>query len=1361
MEALPLTAFAQEQTPAQKTAEDSDTLVKVIVKVRGDAVLASAEATGQGAEFIETPHAKKMAYSNQRTQMEAERRLRELYPDLQVNFHYSLVYNGFSCELPQGLIETAEALPEIESIEPVHAFHTPTPLLHDAPDLANAGAFYDHTGSYGEGEVICVLDTELDITHPMFSDLGNKEAKLQQADIEAICSTLTVEADPAQAYRSSKLPFVFDYADDSPYDVTNPADYHGTHVCGIAAGNAVDDGQGGTISGMARDAQIIFMRVFQYDEMYDDYFAPDDIMAAALEDAVKFSPDVINMSLGGHDDDRENVIYNEIIDTLSASGVVVCASAGNSGTCIEENDTLPPVQRIDYATVCSPSTLKGSFSVASADNSSRDCKYFKLTESDTPIEFSAISAVEFLTDFAGQTLRYEYCGLGYPEDFEGKDLTDTFALIDRGEIDFATKLANALQAGATGIIVCDNIPEEHLLEMAETDGQYAVFISMADGELLKNAAVKTISVDTEGISRIAAPTRVSDFSSRGLDESLELKPEIMGIGGNVVSANLSHGFEEMSGTSMASPYVAGAVAVVDGYLKSKGVVLSGEEKSRYIRNLMMNSAVLYKEENGLYSSPRAQGAGLVSLTNVITDKVIMTGTQNKAAIELYDKLGDTLEFDVVLTNISDEDVTFSSADIAMSTDDSRYDEFFGYEVIDGTQALTSTADTSGLLTIAAGESRTEHIVVKLDAAQLEQIGSVFTNGFFVDGFITLSGAENCCDISIPIVGFHGDWTASPIFATPEYGYTSYALSSTEIGSLRSNWDFGKILKIILDYVTTAPINSPSPFRDDYVKAMNAAFAEADAAGEFDEAGADAMRDTAYMSPNNDGIADNIGYCTALLRDAAVYDVTVRDESGTVVVSSDEPYSTNAVSYYIYGGLDEMLELKDGAYTGALSAHILYPGAENSPQTLEFPFVVDTKAPEVTQKTVQENGRTILELTVSDSSLDSILIVGNGRGGEEATFDPANVKSGRNLYTALYIGETYLTSGDMVSSTQLSVNLPWIDYVLGRDAGSESSAAISDYSFADLLLPETDADGTATIRYDITDLHDYQITVLDKAFNATQISDMDLLFNGFRKGVWMETGSTPCYYSFDTESSGTYYDPDADKTGTFTFGIEGIGPNFKFDGDTTPYAFDARVITPDKIEGRYFDEENETYIDVVYTYLGDITLDDVHAYTTEQLMELGKSYYSQTFGKSPNTVDVTYLADGSAVVELSFFNSEGELTENPAYRVDPRTGAGVDLYNIENAVSLADPTAVPETGTSAGKGDVDLDGTINASDAAEVLIAAAKLGAGADAELNETQAANADVNSDGDLNAADATIILVYAAAVGSGAENVTIADFIE
>lgn len=76
------------------------------------------------------------------------------------------------------------------------------------------------------------------------------------------------------------------------------------------------------------------------------------------------------------------------------------------------------------------------------------------------------------------------------------------------------------------------------------------------------------------------------------------------------------------------------------------------------------------------------------------------------------------------------------------------------------------------------------------------------------------------------------------------------------------------------------------------------------------------------------------------------------------------------------------------------------------------------------------------------------------------------------------------------------------------------------------------------------------------------------------------------------------------------------------------------------------------------------------------------------------------------------------------------------------------------------GDLDGSGSVNASDAAKVLIAAALIGAGNESGLTTEQQTTADVNGDGSINATDAAIILIYAAAVGAGQKDVKITDFV-
>ena len=72
----------------------------------------------------------------------------------------------------------------------------------------------------------------------------------------------------------------------------------------------------------------------------------------------------------------------------------------------------------------------------------------------------APSGEKFSSLFEENTyIEYEYCGIGNPADFEGKDLTNKIALVKRGEINFDEKAQNAKNAGAVGIIIVNNSEE--------------------------------------------------------------------------------------------------------------------------------------------------------------------------------------------------------------------------------------------------------------------------------------------------------------------------------------------------------------------------------------------------------------------------------------------------------------------------------------------------------------------------------------------------------------------------------------------------------------------------------------------------------------------------------------------------------------------------------------------------------------------------------------------------------------------------------------------------------------------------------------------------------------------------------------
>jgi SSS family solute:Na+ symporter len=141
----------------------SDTLASVIVTVRGDALLATEEGASQGADYLETDEAADRTAALKAVQQRVQAQIRGFYPALEVGFSYSVLVNGFSCELPEALIPAVRQLPAVESVTP--AENRSVPRMAQAAALGGFPAYYDATGCKGEEQVIAVIAVIKD-AHP-------------------------------------------------------------------------------------------------------------------------------------------------------------------------------------------------------------------------------------------------------------------------------------------------------------------------------------------------------------------------------------------------------------------------------------------------------------------------------------------------------------------------------------------------------------------------------------------------------------------------------------------------------------------------------------------------------------------------------------------------------------------------------------------------------------------------------------------------------------------------------------------------------------------------------------------------------------------------------------------------------------------------------------------------------------------------------------------------------------------------------------------------------------------------------------------------------------------------------------------
>ncbi len=1240
---------SEARAEAETTESSLSAPVPVIIKLNGEAVLGGQGAAELGTDYLDTPEAASQTAELQRISAEAEEYIRSIYPELNIGYRYDLLMNGFSCELPEELFDDVRSCPLVDSISHTVTTTYVRPQMYYAPELGGSAFFSEETGYYGEGEVVAVIDNEFDITHDMFAPIDDKDVTLTKEDIADIASTIgfNVTIDPEQAYVSSKLPFVVDYADDTPYDLTDEEHYHGTHVAGIAGGNEVTSGDQ-NISGVARDAQLVLMKVFNTiilneatGETYN--LVGNDVLLAALEDAAKLKADVINLSLGSPEPNIDSLPYKDTMTALNNAGILVVAAAGNdANNRLQKGVVLDvSVDNVDTNTIGEPSVLPEVLSVAAANNSFLRETGFVIDGFDEVFGYLDSYSV-LLEDCLGEgAFEYVYCGGGQPEDYEGKDVSGKIVLVDRDGKPFSNKAKAAAEAGAKCMIVADNTDSQELLAMNLGDAKLpSAAVTKETGELMKEAENKVLHF--EAGKKVVRPldSGIAGFSSFGPSEDLRIKPEIAGIGNTVSSAGYNNTIRPIDGTSMASPYVAGCAAIYDQFLKRKGIDFSGADKTRFMKNMLMNSAVLLEVEDH-YESPRRQGAGLVNLRNLLNERVMITGPTGEAKVELMDKLTNTFSFEVNIDNFSDQDVEFTEARLVLDTDQAGYVETLDGSTpqltICGTRLLSCTADLTSLMKTKAGEKRTETITVELpdgEGSELEVMMENFKNGFFIEGYVVLSGAENCCDISIPVLGFCGDWAKVPIFsqgddnfAPPRYYAETGKVSLYSDVSIAG---FTEAVYQLLDRLSEDQreklMNDPS-FLDQY--------ADMDLLNQMEKFSSDAV----YISPDNDGFNDRFGAIVSLLRSCNVLTIDLCDKSGEVLSKNSGAWFPSHETCYIQ--TDEDLSfVEDGEYTGAVRAYVRYPGAEQDPQTLTFPVVVDTVKPELEVMPVIENGRKYIEITSSDENLDGIYIMGSGTGGEAEDYYPnrepleeasAFTVSLSNL-RALYNENNAIISNDTVFAS----------YLMGTD-DQFISGKLASYNFSDILpaYRYSDENGVVRVRYDITELKDYTVSAVDKAFNITEMKASDTVVPLFRQGIWWvkKSGDDDRYYNIsEDEYCGSVLYQNGDKPEDFIIYT---------DDDIVEIMTYSNEKKLSKGIVRWIDRSTAevTWEDGTVEVLYHITPGGSGAwnfYSTRDMKIAAEGFYASKSGNSDVTAEVSYNEDSTA--DITVRDQDGEVVE---------------------------------------------------------------------------------------------------------------------
>ena len=187
---------------------------------------------------------------------------------------------------------------------------------------------------------------------------------------------------------------------------------------------------------------------------------------------------------------------------------------------------------------------------------------------------------------------------------------------------------------------------------------------------------------------------------------------------------------------MASPQIAGAMAVLIQYLDENYPELSGAEQRRVAAALLMSTANPLFATDTLEYSPRAQGSGLADLVKATTTKAYLTGTsasegRPKAEIGDNDSKDGIFNFSFEINNLTDEVLTYT-LDSSLLTESIYGDRFIAAAPYGLTTRVTFEGGNT--VNVPANGRVTVNAEISLTDADKEYMNR-FPNGIFVEGFV--------------------------------------------------------------------------------------------------------------------------------------------------------------------------------------------------------------------------------------------------------------------------------------------------------------------------------------------------------------------------------------------------------------------------------------------------------------------------------------------------------------------------------------------------------------------------------------------------------------------------------------------------
>lgn len=890
-----------------------------------------------------------------------------------LTYSYTTVLNGFSMKLPYGKLDEVRSLNGVKNVWVAEQYSLPEDLSADdytismSSSTGMVGSTEANAMGYdGTGTIVAILDTGFMKAHEAFSVMPTN-TKYSKDDIASLLQSQTLASkvtDADSVYINEKAPYGYDYANgDTDAEAVGQA--HGVHVAGTVAGN-----NGKDFFGVAPNAQLMIMKIFGD----GSGSTSDDIILAGVDDSVKLGADSINMSLGspagftayGDEDDSEEsgLTYYGVYTRAEKAGVNVLVAAGNetSSTNYNAHNNLTYAEYPDNAIVASPSTLEASLSVASVDNVKSTSYYMLLGEEklayNNAVNSASSTPYDILDTMDGKTLEYVMVpGLGEEADYEGLDVTGKIAVVSRGTINFGAKAENAAKAGAVACIIYDNVNGAIINAALESFFIPTVTVTKIAGAKLAAASEKKVSFSKENYGLVDNPIGggVSSFSSKGPAPDLTIKPEISAPGGGIRSSVLgaNNAYEVYSGTSMATPHMAGEAALLRQYIEKNYPDVKGEALGDLVNSLLMSTASPSRELDGTYYPVRRQGAGVANIANAIESGAYLSveGSKRPKA-EVGSSKDGVYTYTATVHNMTGEAKSYTVDTTAMiETITVINGENFASNsnrdlTADEVKITYTGLDAGNRITAPANGTATFSVKIELTAAGKQAYQDNFPNGSYVEGFTFLTADEGV-SLSLPVLGFYGDWNSLRVF--------------------QGTYDEGPAN---ITYSVLADVNASLSGNYVGVNSRTDAFA----------------RRWMGFGPARGG--RTLLHVSSLLRNSEAYQITVKNAKGetmwdsgdlgsvrkTYIVATQTGYQATAT--LVQQGWNGRLPGADGSYNsgdwapeGDYTFSVRGRGVGSDVDSFQsYSFYVDNTKPELKSAELyeDENGDLKLALTVSDN-----------------------------------------------------------------------------------------------------------------------------------------------------------------------------------------------------------------------------------------------------------------------------------------------------------------------------------------------------------------------------------------------------------